>query len=126
MKNNKLTLMLITLLFVIATGQAQKITPSSKTLQHVLLFQWNEGADEVSKKQVLDLFKGLPNKIEGLESFEVFDIKASSGQSDSILIFKFLSEKALKEYDEHPDHLKVKEIAPTLLSGFAFHDYWKS
>ena len=113
-------------LFIITTiGYSQNNDSKEKLLQHVLLFQWSEDYNVNTKAEVLKLFKGLPNKIIGLESFEILDVTTSSGNFDSVLTFQFSSEEALITYEEHPDHLRVKEIAPPLISGYAQYDYWK-
>ena len=114
----------IVILMVATIGSAQNMDSNEKLLHHVLLFQWSEGHDINTKAEVVNLFEGLPGKIDGLESFEILDVIASSGNFESVLIFKFSSEEALQIYQEHPDHLRIKKIAPTLLSGFAEYDYW--
>lgn len=118
------------LLFVFFVGMSflchsQEGSKNGKTLQHVLLFQWTEGVNAEAKTEVLSLFKGLPEKINGLNSFEILEVTNSSGNFDQILIFEFASEQALESYDQHPDHLKVKTLAPPLISGFASVDYWE-
>ncbi len=117
---------IVVVFFIIATiGYSQNNESNKKLLQHVLLFQWSEGHNVNTKAEILKLFKGLPNKIAGLESFEILEVTASSGNFDSVLTFQFSSEEALITYEEHPDHLRVKKIAPPLISGFAQYDYWK-
>jgi len=117
--------MLVVLFLVATIGYSQINEANEKLLHHVLLFQWSVDHNENTKAEVLSLFEGLPSKIRGLESFEVLDVTSSSGNFDSVLIFQFSSEEALEIYQEHPDHLRVKEIAPPLLSGFSKFDYWK-
>ena len=113
-------------LFIITTiGYSQNNDSDEKLLQHVLLFQWSEGHNVNTKAEVLKLFKGLPNKIEGLESFEILDVTTSSGNFDCVSTFQFSSEEALIPYEAHLDHLRVQEIAPPLISGFAQYDYWE-
>ena len=59
------------------------------------------------------------------EEIEILDVLNSSDNFDTVLIQIFSSEEALKEYQEHPDHKKISEIGPPLLSGFSEFDYWK-
>ena len=125
MKNIIRTIVLFSILCSCSLGFAHNNLPIDKHLQHVLLFKWADGHIVETKAKVLNLFKGLPEKIEGLVSFEIRDVISSSGDFDNILIFKFKSEDGLEEYEDHPDHLKVKELAPSLLSGFAAFDYWQ-
>ena len=116
---------LVALLLLATIGYSQNNESNEKVLHHVLLFQWSVDHDKNTKAEVLSLFEGLPSKIKGLKSFEILDVTSSSGNFDSVLIFQFSSEEALEIYQEHPDHLRVKEIAPPLLSGFSEYDYWK-
>ena len=113
------------LLGLTASMQSQESVAAEKSLQHVLVFQWVDNVNQEVKAQIISLFEGLPHKIEGLESFEIQDIITSSGEFDSILTFQFTSEEALRIYDTHPDHERVKKMAPPLIARFAFYDFWK-
>lgn len=125
MKNRKKKLLFFAFICITVIGYSQQKESNTKLLQHVLLFQWTDNINEETKSKVLNLFEGLPNKIDGLESYEILEVTTSSGNFDDVLIFQFASEEALKIYEEHPDHLVVKELAPTLISGFAAYDYWE-
>nr|WP_299337774.1 Dabb family protein [Allomuricauda sp.] len=109
---------------------ASSISAQSKdgdeALNHVLLIQWAEDHDKKVKEEVINLFEGMPGKIGGLESFSMRKVTKSSGDFHNVLIFRFVSEEALKVYDTHPDHEKVKQLAPQIISGFAEYDYWGS
>ena len=124
MNNINKTLLFIVFFAMSISSHSQNDINHSKTLQHVLLFQWAKDANPDAKSEVLSLFKGLSNKIEGMHSFEILEVTTSSGNYDQVLIFEFATEEALKRYDEHPDHLRVKTLAPPLISGFASYDYW--
>ncbi len=103
-----------------AAGQQE---PKPK-LHHVLLFQWVEDLDPVAKTEVIDLFKGLPSQVEGFEKIEIIDLAESMDGYDTVIIQVFSSEEALKSYEAHPDHQKIAQIGPSLLSGFSLYDYW--
>ena len=105
-------------------SQAQDAS-TSKKLYHVLLFQWSDSLDVNVKTEVIDLFKGLPTKVEGFEEINIIDLKMSSDKFDIVIIQTFGSEEALERYDQHVDHIRITEIAPALLSGFSKFDYWK-
>ena len=117
----------ILLLFIFASSYSysQNNETEGNSLQHVLLFKWVDKVDLEAKNEVLTLFKNLPNKIEGFESTNVYKVDNSSGKFDIIIIMKFATQEALDVYQEHPDHNRVKEIAPSLLSGFGEVDYWE-
>lgn len=125
MNNINKTLLFVVFFAMSFSSHSQNDLNNSKTLKHVLLFQWSKDANPDAKSEVLSLFKGLPNKIKGMHSFEILEVTTSSGNYDQVLIFEFATEKALKTYDQHPDHLRVQTLAPQLISGFASYDYWE-
>ncbi|MCE7994907.1 MAG: Dabb family protein [Roseivirga sp.] len=119
-------LILVLLFFSITTNiDAQRSEAKSKTLHHVLLIQWSQGHDEQVKSEVIQLFEGLPKKVEGLVSFSIKKVEKSSGDFHNALVFKFSSQEGLATYDKHPDHEKVKKLAPVIISNFAEYDYWE-
>ena len=98
---------------------------TSKTLYHVLLIQWSEGHDSNIKAEIIELFKGLPSKIEGFENIDIVNLAVSTDKFDTIIIQEYVSEAALEQYQQHPDHLRIVEIAPSALSNLSKFDYWK-
>ncbi|GEM_PF-1888849 len=98
---------------------------SEKVLHHILLFQWAEGIEKEAQDDLLSLFNGLPAKIDGFERVEIYEITESSNDFDVVLGLQFTSKEALENYNVHPDHVKITEIAPPMLSGFSEYDYWK-
>ena len=121
MKTLKTILSGLALVFVMNTLTAQEETTP---LQHVLLFDWKDDAAIDQKEQVLALFKRLLDKINGYERITIEDVKKSSGNFDIVLILEFISMEALKAYEVHPDHVKISELAPPLLSGFLEFDFY--
>ena len=103
---------------------AQDKEPQKK-LHHVLLFQWKDGADTNTKAEVISLLKNLPEKIDGFDKIDVADLTMSSDKFNIVIVETFDSEAAFKMYEKHPDHLRIGELAPSLLSGFSQFDYWK-
>ncbi|HPG07035.1 MAG TPA: Dabb family protein [Saprospiraceae bacterium] len=97
----------------------------SKKYHHVLLFQWKDSLDLNVKKEVIQLFKNLPAKIDGFEEVSIVDLAESSEGFNTICIQVFNSIEAYQQYKSHPDHAKISEIGPPLLSGFSEFDYWK-
>lgn len=93
-------------------------------LQHVLLFDWNDTATEEQKSEVLALFESLVTQLDGMYTSKVKEVVSSSGNFDIAIFMTFENEAALKEYEEHPDHLKIAKIAPPLLSGFSEFDFY--
>jgi len=123
--NFKTCISFFILTLAISNLQAQDQEPTDMLFQHVLFFKWVDTIDETKKEEILNLFKGLPEKVEGFEKISINDIAESSGEYNLILSLEFTSEEAVKVYEKHPDHVKISKMGPELLSGFGFVDYWK-
>ena len=115
---------IILLLLVFASGSIYSQT-NNKLLQHVIMIKWEDNADEKVKNEVLTLFNNLPDKVDGFENLNVYDVIQSSGEFDIVIVMQFTSQEALDQYQVHPDHSRIKEIGIPLLSNFAEVDYWE-
>ncbi len=107
------------------TGDSNIEPENPKLLHHVLLFKWNEVNDLKKQQELIEIFSGLPNKIEGFEEFKIYKIQNSSDGFNVVLTLGFISEEAKDSYIRHPDHKRIENLASNLLSGFAEYDYWK-
>jgi len=124
MKTIKTLTFLFILFFSYNLSQAQEID-SSKKLYHVLLFQWADSLDVNSKAEIINLFKGLPAKVEGFEEIKIIDLTMSTDNFDTVIIQTFSSNNALEYYKNHADHQRILEIGPALLERIGKFDYWK-
>lgn len=88
-----------------------------------MLFQWTENITEEAKAEVLDLFKGLPDQVDGFLEIQIIDLSMSTDGFNTLMILKFSSREAEKTYAEHPDHKRIQEIAPPLVSKFGMFEY---
>ena len=123
MKKDK-KLWVVGLFFLLTLNVFPKnLTTENDFFYREMLFQWTENATHESKAEVLDLFKGLPDKVEGFLEIKIIDLSMSSEGFDTLLILKFSSREVEKIYTEHPDHKKIQEIAPPLVSKFGMFEY---
>lgn len=120
----KFTLLLLVILGVNLSLKAQN-SGTEKSLYHVLLLNWSEEADSLSKAEVYTLFKGLPEKIDGFEHISFAPVIRSNQEFDEVVIMIFKNQAALDTYQTHPDHLRIKEIAIPLLNQLSKYDYWE-
>ena len=104
---------------------AQNNAPSEKVFHRVMLINWADTLDNSSKTEVINLFLGLPDKIDGFESIEINDLSKSTESFEQVMILRFTSDESMKTYENHADHLRIQEISPPLISGFSFFEYWK-
>ena len=117
---------IILILFLISCHyQTSAQVQSVKKLHHVLLFDWIEDIDINAKKEVQDSLKKLPSKIEGLEKISIHELSMSTEEFETIVIMVFNTDKALEEYQKHPEHLEIKKKAKPLIVGMSKFDYWK-
>jgi hypothetical protein len=96
----------------------------SQMLFHVLLFQWSEDHEPEIKSEIMALFQALPDKIDGLESIDIRDLIMTTDEFDTVVIQRYSSAEALEQYQIHPDHLRIVEIAPLAISKMSKFDYW--
>lgn len=117
-------LMVVGLFLLIALNAFPKNSTTDKDFFYrEMLFQWTENATQEAKAEVLDLFKGLPDKVEGFLEIQIIDLSLSTDGFNTLLILKFSSREAEETYAEHPDHKMIQEIAPPLVSKFGMFEY---
>lgn len=104
-----------------ANSQGDK---ASKTLNHVLLFQWSEDHEPEIKSEIIALFQALPNKIDGFETIDIRELVMTTDNFDTVVVQRYASEEALEQYQNHPDHLRIVEIAPLAIRKMSKFDYW--
>ncbi len=123
--SSKFQFLIAVLLLITGTTMAQNNEPSEKVFHRIMLINWADTLDNSAKTEVINLFLGLPDKIDGLESVEVNDLSKSTESFNQVIMLKFTSDSGFKTYENHADHLRIKEISPPLISGFSLFEYWK-
>jgi hypothetical protein len=97
-------------------------------IKHVVMWKLKDFAEGAGKKENAEkikiLLEGLNGKIEQIKSCEVgVNINDSDMAYDAVLISKFDDEKALEEYQVHPEHIKVKEFISKVRESRTVVDY---
>ncbi|WP_321954176.1 Dabb family protein [Paraburkholderia bannensis] len=86
---------------------------NEKTVKHIVMWDVRgetEQEKEHSARKVKEKFEALAQKIPGLLSIEVgIDFSKESYAHDVVLYSVFSSTQALKDYQQHPAHLRVRE-----------------
>lgn len=122
MKNLPFLLSFTCALFIQFQALAQEAS-ANEELYHVLLLRWQEQADSSQKASVLEDFRGLVPKIEGFENIRIIrTIRANKGHQ-LLIIMRFSNSEALAKYQEHPDHLKLKQSAQPYIQDLTKFDY---
>ena len=125
MKTKKFVLAIIIVLLGIGNVKANNSEEQQKVYIRVLLFTWQDSLSVDTKAEFLDLFKGLPEKVDGFIGCSVNDIEWSKDGYQTVLVLKLTGNDAVKAYEEHDDHKKILEIGPTIVKDFSMYNYWE-
>lgn len=126
MKSLKMISAVLTILLMSIGAYSTQPLDNEDYFNRVMLFQWTEDVNQETKSEVLNLFSGLPEQVDGFLGIDIVDLSMSSEEFETLLILKFSSPDAAKRYEEHPDHKKIQEIAPPLVSKFEMFEYSSS
>lgn len=109
--------------------QVDEPTPKNQQamLRHVVLFKFNDSATEADIQQIVEAFRELPQKIDGIVDFEWGTDVSPEGISDGFthcFFVTFTDEKARDAYLPHPDHKAFGDIVGPHLEKVLVIDYW--
>lgn len=94
---------------------------------HIVMWSFREEMTAEEKKEAAKKMKegleGLMGKVPGMLSSRVYTEVLPSSTHDIILTSTFESEKALNEYQTHPEHRKVKTYVHTVVSKRSCMDF---
>jgi len=77
-------------------------------IRHVVFFKFKPEASASGRKEVIEMLRRLPEKIDVIRSFEVGeDILRSARAWDLVLIATYDDLQALDVYIKHDDHVEV-------------------
>ena len=100
---------------------------SSKTLRHVVQFQFKEGTSEKDIDKVIDAFRELPRKIPEIAEFEYGVNNSPEGLDHGYthcFLVTFRSEQDRDAYLPHPAHQAFVEVLKPHLEKAHVLDYW--
>ena len=97
-------------------------------VRHVVVWKFRESAEGAPRaenlkraKALLEILKGRINVI---RRFEIgIDLSQTENSYDLVLISEFADTRALKEYQDHPDHLRVVEFLRKVHEGKVVVDH---
>ena len=93
---------------------------------HIVMFKFNEENKSSNIEKVVEELNALVGKIDVLISMEVgVDFNASQRAFDLSLYSTFATQKDLKSYATHPEHLKTVELIKEVTSESKVVDYIK-
>ena len=97
-------------------------------IKHIVMWTVKDGVDGKSKKENIQQLKGmleaLPEKINEIRALEVgINFNPSEAAFDIVLYTEFDDRNALQIYQDHPEHVKVKEFVARVRDKRAVVDY---
>jgi hypothetical protein len=97
-------------------------------IKHIVAWRLKDealGRDKAANRAVLlAMLENLPRLVPGIHHFEFgVDIGAAQGPWDVALYSEFKSRADLDAYQDHPEHMKLKEFAAAVVDGRAVVDY---
>lgn len=93
-------------------------------VNRVSLVKYADAIDQDVKTEVLGLFKGMTEKIDGLEWVHIADLTQSSQGFEQAITLTFKTKAGLQAYEVHPDHLRIQELAGGIVADFASYEFW--
>jgi len=110
-------------------AQAASDKHADKLLRHVVMFQFKEGTSEADIKKVVDAFRELPNKIDGIVDFEYGTDNSTEKLADGFthcFLVSFKSEDDRAKYLPHAAHQEFVTVLKPHLEKVLVIDYWAS
>jgi Stress responsive A/B Barrel Domain len=97
-------------------------------IKHIVAWRLKDDAPGCDKaancERLLAMLEDLPRLVPGIHHFEFgVDIGAAQGPWDVAIYSEFKSRADLDAYQEHPEHIRLKEFAAAVIDGRAVVDY---
>ena len=91
-------------------------------LKHVVVWKMKEENKLSNMEKIKEMLEALPAKIDKIKSLSV-GFNENGGEYDIILITDFENKNDLMEYDEHPEHQKVRKFVRSVVESRIAVDY---
>ena len=124
---NIISLLLVFVIMMSTTGQAQAQKKQERSLRHVVLFKFKDSSQPADVKKVEDAFAGLTRKISLIKDFEWGTNNSPENLNQGLthcFFVTFTSEKDRDAYLVHPEHKAFVEVLKPHLDKVTVIDYW--
>jgi hypothetical protein len=111
---------------VMIEEKVTEVSPDS-VLRHVVFFSFKETSTPEDVKSVVDAFRELQNKIDGIEAFEWGNNSSPEGLNQGLthaFTLTFHSDAARDAYLPHPAHKDFGALLGPHLDKVMVVDYW--
>lgn len=98
-------------------------------LKHIVMFNVKDSAEGKNKEEILKHLKieieNLKTKISVIQHIEAgINFSTRDTAYDLILYSEFLTEEDLQTYQDHPDHVALKNILGKYMTSLVVGDYF--
>jgi hypothetical protein len=127
MKNISILILILTFIMMASIQSQAQQKPKSKSLRHVVMLKFKDGAQPADIKKVEEAFAGLAKKIRLIKQFEWGTNNSPENLNQGLthcFLVTFSSEKDRDDYLVHPEHQAFVEILKPHLDKVTVLDYW--
>jgi len=106
---------------------AQTAKPG-KVLRHIVMFKFSDSATPANIQKIEEAFAKLPQKIDGIQSFEWGINSSPEGMNQGLthcFLLTFTSDKDRDAYLIHPAHKEFGKILGPYLDKVTVLDFWE-
>jgi len=100
-------------------------------VKHIVMWTLAEFAEGKSKEEnvqeIKDQLEGLKDLIQEIQSLEVgINFNITEDAYDLVLVTEFSDKEALTRYQDHPEHIRVRDFLRTVRLKHTVVDYYYS
>lgn len=96
-------------------------------VRHIIMWNYKDGLtkeeNKSNAKRIKRELENLVDTIDGIIEMNVVFNKLSSSTADIVLNSLFIDEKALEDYQDHPDHVKAAQFVRSVTQDRKCVDY---
>ena len=94
-------------------------------LQHYVFIKYAPGTPEAHTEEFCRRMRALHPRIPGIEQLEIGrDVLGDARSWDVMLIMRFASIEALRQYQQHPEHQQVMAFNQPEVAQVGSVDFW--
>jgi Stress responsive A/B Barrel Domain len=118
---------LTALLGAAAAVYSDEPAANKRLLRHLVLYQFKAECTQQQVQEVVDAFKGLPQKIDAIVAFEAGTNVSQEGKSEGFthsFLVTFRDEAGRDAYLKHPAHAAYVNVVRPRREKVVVFDYW--
>jgi len=123
----KLAFAFLLLFSLFLSGVNAQTAEPGKVLRHIVMFKFSDSATPANIQKIEEAFAQLPQKIDGIQSFEWGINSSPEGMNQGLthcFILTFNSDKDRDAYLIHPAHKEFGKSLGTDVEKVTVFDFW--